>query len=83
MIGQAKGILMERFSVDADRAFEMLIISSRTVKLLIKPAAPGRAGVEHSGRTWLTTTDTGDGTLPTCAASFSPASTPTGRSFPP
>ena len=44
LIGQAKGILMERFSVDADQAFEMLISASQETNVKLVTVA-----------TWLTT----------------------------
>jgi len=46
-IGQAKGILMERFGVDADQAFEMLVSASRDTDTTLVDVA-----------TWLVTEST-------------------------
>ena len=49
LIGQAKGILMERFSVDAEQAFEMLISASQETNVKLVTVA-----------TWLTQPETED-----------------------
>ncbi|MFC5065961.1 GAF and ANTAR domain-containing protein [Actinomycetospora atypica] len=51
LIGQAKGILMERFSVGADQAFEMLISASQETNVKLVTVA-----------TWLTTAEVPAGT---------------------
>jgi ANTAR domain-containing protein len=52
VIGQAKGILMERFTVDAEAAFQMLVKSSQETNLKLTTVAQ-----------WLTTSS-GSGTGP-------------------
>ena len=39
VIGQAKGILMERYKVDADEAFRMLVTASQTTNVKLRDIA--------------------------------------------
>lgn len=47
IIGQAKGIMMERFNVSADRAFEMLKRMSQDVNVPVSEVAERLVGSEH------------------------------------
>ena len=49
VIGQAKGILMERFSVDCDEAFQMLVRSSQETNVKLVEVARW-LGLEAAGR---------------------------------
>lgn len=49
LIGQAKGILMERFDLDASAAFEMLVRSSQDTNMKLVDVA---AGWPPSARRW-------------------------------
>jgi GAF domain-containing protein len=65
LIGQAKGILMERFKITADEAFRLLVtVSSRTNRKLVDiadqlcvtgslPEREGRTAAGGSGRPWI------------------------------
>ena len=41
VIGQAKGILMERYRIDADRAFQLLVKMSRATQCKVNVVARG------------------------------------------
>ena len=50
LIGQAKGILMERFSFDDDRAFQMLVRSSQDTNLKLVEVARWLTASADRGR---------------------------------
>lgn len=50
LIGQAKGMLMERFDITDHEAFTMLVESSQQTNLKLREVARWLTGHEHSGR---------------------------------